>query len=95
VRFRLSRRADEDITAIYLRGCVEFGAAQADSYTDGLFATIRFLAETPHVARERREFRRPVRFFPFQSHVIIYAIRNGEVLILRILHGHQDIRRHI
>jgi toxin ParE1/3/4 len=95
VRFELSRRADTDISAIYLYGCAEFGMAQADAYTDGLFATIRFLAETPYAARERREFRRPVRCFPFRSHLIVYAVEGDRVLILRILHGHQDTGRHI
>ena len=90
VPFRLSRRAEQDLVAIYLFGYEKFGVAQAERYQEGLFEAIRFVAANPLVMRERCEFRRPIRLFPYSSHIIAYAIVGGDVLIVRVLHGHQD-----
>ena len=44
------------------------------------------------MARERTGFRRPVRIHSYESHVIVYLVRDI-VLVIRILHAHQNLRR--
>lgn len=88
--YRTTKQADEDIVGLYLRGAQDFGEAAAERYVQGLFAVFELLAGNPHVARERRELTPPMRLHPYRSHLIAYALRDGGVLIVRVLHGRQD-----
>jgi toxin ParE1/3/4 len=47
------------------------------------------------LARERREFEPPVRLHPYQAHMIAYIIRDGGLLIIRVLHGRQDREKYL
>jgi toxin ParE1/3/4 len=95
MRYRATLRADEDLFAVYADGLRDFGEAQAEKYLAGLLEAFAFVAEYPLSARERREFSPPVRMHSFGSHVIVYAVRQEDVLIIRVLHGRQDWRRHL
>jgi toxin ParE1/3/4 len=89
--YSLSKKAEEDIIAIYLEGASQFGTRQADHYHQKLEEAFRFLADNPEAARQRTELNPPVRFHPFKSHIILYtANEKGEVFIVRIRHGHED-----
>ncbi|MFC4352562.1 type II toxin-antitoxin system RelE/ParE family toxin [Fodinicurvata halophila] len=90
MRLRTSRKADEDIIGIYLHGVREFGVHQAEHYHAGLMETLRLLAEQPMIARERSEFRPAVRIHVHQAHLIVYQVRQDDVLVLRVLDGRQD-----
>jgi len=88
--YRLSRQADDDLRHIYVTGVEIFGVARAEAYAAGLKRVLGFLADFPRAARERRELDPPVRAYPYKSHLIIYAIEHGGVLINRIVHSRQD-----
>ena len=89
--YRLTRKAAEDIGDIYLHGIQQFGPRQADAYHTLLEKTFRFLAENPRAAHERPELSPEIRVHPVQSHLVIYRVENdGDVLIIRIRHGHED-----
>lgn len=88
--YRLTRAAADDMVMIYLSGVDMFGPAQAERYSDGLEAAFRFLADYPQAARLRAEMVRPVRAYPYKSHLIIYRADNNGVLIIRIRHAHED-----
>jgi toxin ParE1/3/4 len=89
--YKLSVKAEKDILNAYLESVRLFGAEQADKYYAGLERAFVFLSDTPHAARERLEITPPVRVHPYKSHMIIYLIdADGDVLILRIHHGHAD-----
>jgi toxin ParE1/3/4 len=90
-RFRLTRAAADDLTAIFLEGIEQFGLAQADAYHEGLSAIFAFLADYPHAARLREEISPPVRGHTYKAHLVIYDVGNeGEVIILRIRHSRED-----
>jgi toxin ParE1/3/4 len=91
--YKATRRADQDIVEIYMRGAAEFGVDQAERYHEGLVAAFSRLAESPHMARERTEFNPPVRLHPYRAHMIVYVERNDGILIVRVLHGRQDWER--
>ncbi len=93
--FRLTRRAATDVVDIYVRGVVEFGARQAEAYHGELEVLFEFLAANPLAARERAEFRPPVRIHPFGAHVVVYVIESDDILIVRVLHGRSDWERHL
>lgn len=90
MQLRTSRKADEDIVGIYLHGVREFGAHQAERYHAGLMETLHLLSEQPMIARERHEFRPTVRIHAHQAHLIVYQVRQNDVLVLRVLDGRQD-----
>lgn len=89
--FRLTQQAEDDIIAIAEAGLRLFGEAQALKYHAQLFELFDLIAANPQMARERTEISPPVRIHPFNAHLIIYVvIETGEVLIIRIRHGHED-----
>lgn len=88
--YRLSRQADADIVRLYLHGVASFGLLQAERYQADLQRCLDNLASQPLIARERTEFRPPVRVHFHQAHVIVYVLDGSGILILRILHGRQD-----
>jgi len=91
VVYRLTRKAAEDISEIYVFGTDEFGFEQADAYHLLLESTFDFLARNPHAARKRLELSPPVRIHPVQSHLVIYQVEDdGSILIIRVRHGHED-----
>lgn len=90
-RFRLTRAAVDDLTAIFLEGMEGFGLSQADAYHEGLSAIFAFLADYPHAARLREEISPPVRVHPYKAHLVIYDVGDkDEVIILRVRHGRED-----
>ena len=48
------------------------------------------IADYPLSSRLRHETRLPVHAHPYRSHVILYAVDEAGVLILRVRHGHED-----
>jgi toxin ParE1/3/4 len=90
-RYRLSRKAEEDIIAIFMYGVSQFGIQQAERYHDLLERTFQFLAENPEAARERVEITPAVRIHPIESHIVIYTLdEDGDVFIIRVRHGRED-----
>jgi toxin ParE1/3/4 len=90
-----TRQADLEIIGIYVDGAERFGVAQAEAYHEGLTATFGVLSEHPRMARERTELDPPVRLHPYRAHMIVYVEQGGGILVIRILHGHQDWERHL
>jgi toxin ParE1/3/4 len=90
-RFRLTRAAADDLTAIFLEGIKQFGLPQADAYHEGLNAIFAFLSDYPNAARLREEISPPVRMHPYKAHLVIYDVEDDdEVIILRVRHGRED-----
>lgn len=90
-RYKLSRKAEEDIIGIFQYGVAQFGMQQAERYHDLLERTFDFLAENPEAARERSEITPPVRIHPIESHIVIYTVdENGDIFVVRGRHGRED-----
>lgn len=91
MRFRLSHEAENDVIAIAEDGVRLFGVTRARQYHEELFALFELIAENPWMARERHEIAPPVRIHPYKAHLVIYRIEDdGDILIIRIRHGHED-----
>ncbi|MEG3143294.1 type II toxin-antitoxin system RelE/ParE family toxin [Sphingomonas sp. RT2P30] len=89
--YRLAPAASGDIAGIFLEGLAQFGLEQADRYHEGLTSTFEFLAEYPRAARLREEIDPPVRAYPYRSHVIVYELGAGDmVIILGVRHARED-----
>lgn len=91
-RFRLTRRAEEDIIEIFAFGCERFGEAQAEAYGDGMIHVFALLADNPRMGRAADQIAPGVRRHEYRSHVILYEGEPGGVLILAVVHG-SSVRR--
>ena len=89
--YRLSRRAKEDLIAIYVDGAAAFGVRQAEAYFARLERAFGLIADNPRIARERVEIVPPVRIHPCGAHIVIYVVEpNDDVLIVRVRHSRED-----
>jgi toxin ParE1/3/4 len=87
--------AEADLSGIWLHGAASRGVGQAVRYADSLFAAFDLLAEFPEMARERGEFRPPVRIHPSGAHLVIYRREGQGVEIIRVIHAHQNLTAYL
>jgi toxin ParE1/3/4 len=90
--FRLTPRAEDQLTKVYAFTELRFGRYQADAYHAGFERTFGLLADFPRMGLEVDNLAIGYRRFRFQSHVIFYTQEPYGVLIRQVLHGSQDIR---
>ena len=93
--WRLRPAAEADLSGIWRHGAASWGHEQAARYADGLFAVFDLLAEFPEMARERAEFRPPVRIHPSGAHLVIYRSEGQAIEIIRVLHAHQALTAYL
>lgn len=86
--FRLTRRAENDLEDIFVRGIQAFGEHQALKYQQSFSRTFELLAEMPGLGREsERKVEGELRF-AHGSHVIYYRmVDEEEMLVVRIIYG--------
>ncbi|ALS96825.1 type II toxin-antitoxin system RelE/ParE family toxin [Lacimicrobium alkaliphilum] len=92
--YKLSNLAAEDFRAIYEYTLLNFGARQADTYTDDLESTFRLLSNSPLLGYECQEIADGVRRHDHQRHAIFYRRREHDFFVIRILHQQMDPMRH-
>ncbi|WP_055046180.1 type II toxin-antitoxin system RelE/ParE family toxin [Devosia sp. A16] len=90
MRLRLTPDAEQDITDIFVYGVLTYGLKLSEEYSGRLQGAIDRLGDYPMLGREHDEINPPVRLYRYESHHILYAIRDGELLVLRVLHGSVD-----
>ena len=90
-KFTVSKAANADIRNIARYSQDTWGRDQRRRYLDGLNDKFEMLAEQPEMAAERRDFRPPVRIHHYEKHLIVYAISDSGILIVRVLHQSQDV----
>ena len=90
MRYRLSRRAEQDLIEILEASLRRFGPRQTDRYQQGFENAFSLIAAFPGMARERRELDPPARVHPCGAHLILYIEDEAGVLIVRLRHGSED-----
>jgi toxin ParE1/3/4 len=91
--YRITRRADEDLQEIYRYTRLTWGRGQAVRYLHGLEHQFAALADNPLVGIAREDLQPPgLRCLVHGSYVIFYQPQPDGVLIIRVLHGRQDVR---
>src|SRR5262245_39593524 len=94
--YRKTRRADEDLKEIYRYTRRMWGRDQAVRYLRGLEQRFTALAANPLTGIAREDLRpEGLRSVVHGSHVIFYQPQPDGVLIVRVLHGRQDVRTHL
>lgn len=82
--------ANQDLERIGEDGALAFGRDHARTYTLRLLDMFDTLAAHPEAAPERQASRQVIRLMPCASHNVIYVVEDGDVIILRVLHGLQN-----
>ena len=92
-RWRLSRRAEEDLEAVWLYGAERFGVDQANRMLDRFEAEFRRLAGQPRSGRQRDEIKPGLRSVPLENYLILYRIVSPGIRIIRVWDGRQNPSR--
>ena len=88
--WRIAEHAIVDLELIAQSGMAAFGERPARAYMSTLFNAFDLLAAYPDSQPERRTARGYVRLMPCEAHHILYNVEDGDVVILRVLHGLQN-----
>lgn len=88
--YRLAPKALDDLDEIWRYTAENWSLAQADDYIDALTHAFEAILAMPTMARERTEFKPPVRIHLHQSHLIIYSVGKDHITVLRLLGGRQN-----
>ncbi|MGB0659013.1 MAG: type II toxin-antitoxin system RelE/ParE family toxin [Mangrovicoccus sp.] len=87
--YRLSPKAEDDLSDIWLYTAQNWSMGQAENYLRGLEEKLRQLCQNPRLAPERSEISPPVRLYIYRSHLVIYRIEGEFLAIIRVLHNRQ------
>ncbi|WP_434872481.1 type II toxin-antitoxin system RelE/ParE family toxin [Bradyrhizobium oligotrophicum] len=90
--YRLTIRARDQLAQIYEYTELQFGAYQAEAYASGLIRTFELLSDFPAIGQSAEDFRRGLRRFRFQAHVVYYTISVDVVEIRGVVHHACQIR---
>ena len=89
--YNLSLRAIEKLDKIYEYSIENFGEHQADKYYFSMHDAFDLLAQQPKLGRIFRRYRR----HEHAEHIIFYKELNDGILIVEVLHKHEDIDGHL
>ena len=95
LELRLSPLAQSDLDEIWNYSVAQWDEAQAQSYLMGLDATMKLLAENPHMGRAIDEIREGYFKFPTAPHLLIYRLKRGAIEVMRFLHNRMDVERYV
>ncbi len=93
LRYTLSVEAETDLDEIYDYTLAQFGEGQAVKYLVGIDDLLELLCSNHDLGRVRNDIRAGLRSLSYQSHVIFYTIREGDIWIVRLLHARRDVLR--
>jgi toxin ParE1/3/4 len=97
MRYRLSRKAEEDLEEIWLYTLENWSKEQADRYLSLIFDEIDFLFINPKTGQDFNHIRKNYRYSKVKSHLIFYQHKRSHAVIevIRILHERMDIESRI
>lgn len=88
--YNLSKIADADLDQIYEHSILEFGLGKAQEYFLGLHNSFSLLADNPLMGRDVSHIKEGYRRHEYKSHSVYYTVKDFDILIVKILHKHQD-----
>lgn len=95
-KFQLSRSAESDIALIADYTIYKFGISQARKYRNGLLEVFGRLAVNPGLGRPFVvQGQTGLKRFRYESHVVFYKETGTGILIVRVLSGLMDFKRHL
>lgn len=93
--YRLSPAAERDLEAIWVYSVEQWGAAQADRYTNTLTTAFAELVQSPKTAPACDHIRMGYRRRSVGRHMIYFRITDYGIAVVRILHDRMDVSRQL
>jgi toxin ParE1/3/4 len=97
MKFKLSRKAEEDLEEVWLY-TLEIGSKeQADRYLSLIFDEIEYVTANPKTGLDFNPIRKNYRYSKVKSHLIFYKHKKSEdvIEVIRILHERMDLENRI
>jgi toxin ParE1/3/4 len=97
MKFKLSRKAEEDLEGIWLYTLENWSKEQADRYLSLIFDEIEYITVNPKAGQDFDQIRKNYRYSKVKSHLIFYKHKKSEdvIEVIRILHERMDLENRI
>ena len=90
--YKLTRRAVDDLSKIWLYTYETWSERQADKYYSLLTDSIRELSTKPEIGRSYSTVESGLRGVKVGRHIIVYLTEiNKDIIVVRILHEQMDL----
>jgi toxin ParE1/3/4 len=93
--YKLRPRARQDLDEIWSYTVARWNGRQAEVYVREIQASIERVAMNPEMGRSCDDVRPGYRKIASGAHIIFYRTSSGSIDVVRILHSHMDVRRHL
>ncbi|MET3612509.1 toxin ParE1/3/4 [Rhizobium aquaticum] len=91
-RYKISRKAQIQISGIVSYTAEMFGPYQAKAYHSGLARTFELLSDFPLMGPMAQDLFPGLRQFTFQAHIIFYTTSEAGVFIRQVLNHRVNLR---
>ena len=93
MKYKISKKAFEDIEKIWFYTMETWSVQQADRYYNLIFDEIEYIAEYPLLGKDCSHIRKNYRCLTIKAHLIFYKYKKDKkiVEIIRIFHQSVDI----
>ena len=88
--YKLSVKAEFDLTVMYEFGISKFGLLQAQKYFFEMHDTFEVISENKDLGRDSSEYINELKRFSIKSHTIFYLITSKGILVIRVLSQRMD-----
>lgn len=95
MKYRLSRKAVEDLRDIARYTTAQFGGVQSIRYRDSFIQCFETLCNNPNMGRSYDHIRQNLRRFDHDQHAIFYMVQKDTLVIVCVLHRKRDMSRHL
>jgi toxin ParE1/3/4 len=97
MKFKLSRKAEEDLEGIWFYTLEIWSKEQADRYLSLIFDEIEFITANPKTGQDFDHIRKNYRYSKVKSHLIFYKYKKSKdvIEVIRILHERMDLENRI
>lgn len=93
--YRLTEAADRHLQDIWRYSRDRWGVARANAYLDEIEDALMKAVKSPSLFRARPELGADVLARRVASHVTYGAVENDEFVVIAVLHGRMDPKRHL
>ncbi len=93
--YKVSGKAEIDLTKMYEYGIESFGLKQAQTYLLGMHTLFQILADNASLGRDASKFVLLLKRFSYKSHTIFYMATDIDVLMVRVLNQSMDYEKNL
>lgn len=97
MKYKISRKAEDDLEEIWLYTLEIWSKELADRYLNLIFDEIEFISINPKSGQDFDHIQKNYRYSKVKSHLIFYKHKKGddEIEVIRILHERMDLENRI